>query len=234
MFARLPCLPLLLALAGATPSAPPASTSLSTPEKNAAAREEIRYLALGDSFTEGTGSPRASAFPVRLAAAWRRAGHAVELLNLGANGYTTEDLLEEELPQVAAFKPTRVTLAVGANDIVHGATEAEYRAQLKRIFEALRKAGVKPSAVVALPQPEWSRSPSAALFGSAAELGERIERFNAILREETEAAGGRYVDLSPLMRKQAQARMVAADGLHPSAKAYGEWADALENAWRAR
>ena len=54
--------------------------------------------------------------------------------------------------------------------------------------------------------------------------------FNAILREEVERAGGTYVDLFPLMVQQAQQKMLAGDGLHPSSAAYDAWAEALYQA----
>src|SRR6266481_4036324 len=122
----------------------------------------IRYLALGDSFTIGTGTSPEKAFPAVLAARWRAAGQTVELLNPAVNGYTTDDLIARELPHVPVFKPTFVTLLIGANDIVRGGSDDKrYRGQLRRIYQLLRDDGVPGSAVVALPQPEWSRSPSA-------------------------------------------------------------------------
>ena len=39
--------------------------------------------------------------------------------------------------------------------------------------------------------------------------------------------GATYVDLFPLMMKQAADKKIADDGLHPSAKAHAEWAQAL-------
>lgn len=188
----------------------------------------IRYLALGDSFTIGTGSSPAEAFPARLADRWRAAGRQVELRNLGVNGYTTQDLIDEELPAAGSFAPTFVTLAIGANDLVRGVDAARYREQLRRIFALLATAGVSPARVVALPQPDWSQSPAAAGFGDPATTAARIRDFNRILREQATAAGARYVDLFPLMERQARGKLVAGDGLHPSAKAYGEWANALE------
>ncbi len=85
-----------------------------------AAASFIRYLALGDSFTAGTGSTPADAFPVRLAERLRARGVPVTLENLGVNGYTTDDLVARELPRLVPFAPTMVTLAIGANDLVHG------------------------------------------------------------------------------------------------------------------
>src|SRR5258708_4271610 len=80
----------------------------------------IRYLALGDSFTIGTGTTPDKAFPAVLAGKWREAGRTVELLNPAVNGHTTDDLIVKQLPHVAVFKPTLVTLLIGATDIVRG------------------------------------------------------------------------------------------------------------------
>lgn len=190
----------------------------------------IRYLALGDSFTIGTGSSPAQAFPARLAARWEGAGRRVVLRNLAVNGYTTQDLIEDELPAVRAFAPSFVTLAIGANDLVRGGTPARYRAQLRRIFALLQADGVPASRVVVLPQPDWSQSPVAAAFGTRAELAARIRVFNEVIREETLAVGARFVDLFPLMERQAGAGLIAPDGLHPSAAAHDEWAAALARA----
>jgi lysophospholipase L1-like esterase len=185
-----------------------------------------RYLALGDSFTIGTGTTPNRSFPAKLARAWRDAGADVELQNPAVNGYTTDDLIAEELPLVASFRPNLVTLLIGANDIVQGSREDRYRAQLARIHTAIR-AGAPEARVVALPQPDWSRSPASAGFGDPAVLARTIERFNAIAREEAERAGAEWIDLFPLMRAQAEKGMFAPDGLHPSAEAYGEWAREL-------
>lgn len=188
----------------------------------------IRYLALGDSFTIGTGTTPDKAFPALLAARWRAAGRAVELLNPAVNGYTTDDLIARELPHVRVFKPTLVTLLIGANDIVRGGSDDKrYRGQLRRIYTQLHDDGVPGSVIVALPQPEWSRSPAASPYGTTEALLTRIAHFNAIAMEEAENAGARFVDLYPLMHRQAAAEMLATDGLHPNAEAHEEWARTL-------
>lgn len=187
----------------------------------------IRYLALGDSFTAGTGSSPDQAFPVRLAARLRARGAAVTLENLGVNGYTTDDLVARELPRVASFAPTMVTLAIGANDLVRGSPLERYRAQVRGILAAIVAAGVPPARVYVLPQPDWSRSPVAADFGEPGTIRAKIEAFNDALRAEAAAVGARWIDLFPTMRREAEAGMIARDGLHPSAAAYDAWAEAL-------
>ena len=210
-------------------SRPPEPTATATsgagPDASA-----VRYLALGDSFTIGTGSEPSQSFPSRLAQRWGASGCDVALKNLGVNGYTTEDVIDAELPEIAPFAPTFVTLAVGANDIVHRESAETYRAHVRRILTAVIAAGVHADRIVALSQPEWSLSPAATAFGDVATLGRSIVAFNAVLQEEATAAGARFVDLSLVMHREGLLRMVAGDGLHPSAAAYDEWSVELSRA----
>jgi lysophospholipase L1-like esterase len=181
-----------------------------------------RYAAVGDSFTAGTGSPPDRSFPSRLATRWP----AVSFANFAINGFTSSDVIQRELPEVRSFHPDFVTLAIGANDIVRGVEDAAYRANLRTIFVALGES-VARCHVLVVPQPDWSVSPAARSFGPPEVIAAKIRTFNAILADQAAANGARYVDLFPLMRRQAEARMLAVDGLHPSAKAYEAWAIAL-------
>ncbi|TMC57772.1 MAG: hypothetical protein E6J19_05065 [Chloroflexi bacterium] len=199
-----------------------------------------RYLALGDSFTIGTGTTPDRSFPAVLVSRWCDRGEEWELRNPAVNGYTTDDLILDELYLVEAFKPDLVTVLIGANDVVAALGERgavtervadRYRQQLRRIHEHI--AARAPNArVYGLPQPDWSLTSAGASFGDRAAIARAIERFNGIAREEVERAGDAYVDIFPLMREQMRRGMTAPDGLHPSAEAYAEWADALKDALR--
>ena len=192
------------------------------------AERALRWLALGDSFTIGTGIGADRAFPAVLVRRWAARGIRCDLANPSVNGYATDDLIREELPLAREIRPTLITVLIGANDIVRGSDERRHRSQLARIHAGLLAAGVAPSAIHALPQPDWSLSPAGAAYGDPAEIARTIERFNAVAREEAERAGGRYVDIFPLMREQARLGMLAPDGLHPSAEAHEQWAAQLD------
>ncbi|HKW78947.1 MAG TPA: SGNH/GDSL hydrolase family protein [Candidatus Limnocylindria bacterium] len=201
----------------------------------------MRYLALGDSFTIGTGTTPDRSFPAVLAALWAKDGLDCDLRNPAVNGYTTDDLIRDELPLVESFRPDLVTVLIGANDVVAAfveravfTTRAEerYRLQLRRIHDRIAS-GAPHARRFALPQPDWSLTPTGSSFGDPADVARAIERTNAIAREECERAGGAYADIFPLMREQMRKRMTAPDGLHPSAEAYAEWAAALREALRA-
>ena len=188
----------------------------------------MRYLALGDSFTIGTGTTPDRSFPAMLARRWRERGIECDQRNPAVNGYTTDDLVREELPLVRSYAPELITLLVGANDIVAGSSAARYRERLRVIYARV-VADAPGARRFALPQPDWSLTSAGASFGDPARIAREIERFNGIARDEATRAGAAYVDIFPLMREQMRTGMTAPDGLHPSAAAYAAWAEALED-----
>lgn len=159
---------------------------------------------------------------------WADRGRDVILRNPAVNGYRTDDLIAEELPLLAEFEPTLVTVLIGANDIVAGSTDDRYREQLRVIHKRVR-ADAPAAALYALPQPDWSLSSAATSFGDVSAIAARIELFNRVAGEEVQRVSGAYVDIFPLMRDQMRRAMFAPDGLHPSAAAYAEWAAALRD-----
>jgi len=116
------------------------NSSSKTPEKTDSAQsplvatDEIRYLALGDSFTIGTGIGPERAFPARLSERWRRQGQRVSLTNLATNGFTSSEVLEDQVPRLGELRPARVTLAVGANDLVRRHDQGEARRDVERLL----------------------------------------------------------------------------------------------------
>jgi acyl-CoA thioesterase I len=185
-----------------------------------------RFLALGDSFTIGTGTTPDRSFPAALVRIWTQQGGSVVLANPAVNGFTTDDLVRDELPVIASFRPTLVTLLIGANDIVRGSSEDRYRRQMTAIHKRIRDDG-DGARVIGLPQPDWSLAPAGSGFGDVAAIARTIERFNRVARDEATRGGASWIDLFPLMREQGRKRMFAPDGLHPSAEAYAEWAREL-------
>ncbi len=185
---------------------------------------ETRYLALGDSFTIGSNQPASLNYPTQLAAMLRKNGDEVKLTNVAVNGYTTKDVLSQELAAIEVVKPNLITLAIGANDLVREKNLDVYRARLKEIFTKLAATKAR---IFVLPQPDWSQAPIAEGFGSREVLQEKIVSYNAVLAEEAKRVGASYVDCWPLMKRQGAEPLWSNDGLHPLAKAYTGWASEL-------
>jgi lysophospholipase L1-like esterase len=192
--------------------------------------ESIRYLALGDSYTIGTGlDDDAQNFPSLLAKRLtEETGIDVALVNLGVNGYTTSDLIRQELPVARGLRPQLVTILIGANDVVRGSDAASYRARLTQIYEAIKELDVPPARVLAISVPDFSPLPGAAPFGSPNHLRRRIDAFNDIARTEAATRAFRYADITAISRETNHGDdWLAGDGLHPGPAQHGAFADRL-------
>lgn len=190
----------------------------------------VRYLALGDSYTIGTGVPLDRSFPARLAARWQARGLSVVYRNLGVNGYTTDDLIRDELPAVPGFQATLVTLMIGTNDVVIGRDGETYRSRLRAIVGRLVLDAVEPQRLVVVSAPDWSAAPLAARFGDPARVARLVDVYARVSREEAARIRARFFDIVPLSREQSGGDMFAPDRLHFSAQAYEEWANVLDRA----
>jgi lysophospholipase L1-like esterase len=143
------------------------------------------------------------------------------LLNAGISGYTAEQIISDQLPNVAEFRPTVITFQTGGNDIVNGVTEQEYRRNVGTIIDEAVDSGAD---VYVLYQNEWERSPTGREYGGTRELR---ERYNKILEEEAQRRGLKMMDLRSIYKEQADDEEWVDDGLHPTADAYDEWAEEL-------
>jgi lysophospholipase L1-like esterase len=182
--------------------------------------ERVRYVALGDSYTIGTSVAEADRWPNQLAAL---VPDLDLVANLGVNGFTSGDVIEVELPQLAALRPQVVTLLIGVNDVVQGVAEPTYRRNVGRILdELLRQVGADHVLVVTTP--DYTVTPAGADYGDPATQSAAVRASNAINIELAGARGIAVVDIYDLSLRAATDRsLVATDGLHPSGAQYALW-----------
>lgn len=212
---------------GAAPGGSPAAASGVSGASPAAARRELRYLALGDSYTIGESVAVEGRWPMQLAAALRQRGLAVEEPQIVARtGWTVAELDQG----IAAAGPhglfDLVSLLIGVNDQYRGGQPEPYRAAFAAMLaRAVAFAGGNPGRVVVLSIPDWSVTPFATGSGrDLADIAHQIRLFNDVNRQETVRAGAHYVDITPVsMTALGHPALIAADGLHPSAAMYTEW-----------
>ena len=197
-----------------------------------AAGEELVYLALGDSYTIGTGATHESRnFPSLLGLRLEReAGHRVRVVNPAVNGFTTIDLLASEIRFVEELRPQLVTVLIGVNDLVRGRGVEQYRQSLAEIYDAIATLKLPAGQAVAISIPDWSVVPAAADYGDPEHIKRATDRFNEAAREEAERHALTWVDITDVSRSGlGSAGWISADDLHPGDAQYAAWADEI---WR--
>lgn len=103
----------------------------------------LRFVALGDSLTEGVGDPVGEGW--RGWAALLAAGlsePSAEFTNLAVSGAQTRDVLETQLPAALALRPQVASVVVGVNDTLRGTYDIEKIAErLDKVYVSLARQG---------------------------------------------------------------------------------------------
>jgi lysophospholipase L1-like esterase len=194
-------------------------------------RTQLRYAALGDSYTIGTAVDPAASWPAQLVAALAGApgsrGSLQLVANLAVNGRTSADLVRDQLPELPRWRPEFVTVLIGVNDVVQGVPASDYAANLDTIFSSLLRS-LPRGRVVTVGIPDYTVTPRGADYGDRSEQSRAIAARNEIMAAMSAARGVRFVDVFDLSRRAASDRsLVAADGLHPSGTQYGLWVERI-------
>lgn len=203
---------------GASPSGPVTSP-----------QTRLRYVALGDSYTIGTSVSIDARWPNQLVGALDGAGptggsNGLDLTaNLGVNGYTSRDVIDVELPELAALRPEFITLLIGVNDVVQGVPAETYRANVVQILDDLVGL-VGATRIIVVTTPDYTVTPAGADYGDPIQQAAGIRENNTILTTLATARGIAVVDIYNISLGAAADRsLVASDGLHPSGAQYARW-----------
>jgi lysophospholipase L1-like esterase len=185
-----------------------------------------RYVAIGDSSTEGLDDPDgrggyrgwANRLAARVAAA-----QASPLLyaNLAIRGRTTRQILDEQLEAALALKPDLVTLFTGTNDVVRRRFDAE---AVGRDVETMQRKLIENGAVVlGFTLPDLSL-----VLPIARPIAGRVLALNEALRGASAATGAILVDFA-MHSVGSDPRLWSEDRLHANSTGHERIASAL--AW---
>jgi lysophospholipase L1-like esterase len=186
-----------------------------------------RYVALGDSFTEGVGDVDDTlpngvrGWADRFAAVLAEQDPTFAYANLAIRGKQLLPILAEQIQPALAMKPDLVTLYAGANDVLRP------RVDIDRLVEAYDR-GVGQLAdggahVVLFTAFDPGGSP---IFGA---LRGRFAIYNELVRAVAEKHGATLVDFWR-MREYRDDRMWAADRMHMSSAGHQRMATAVLDA----
>lgn len=191
------------------------------PKLYAQSGEEIRYVAVGDSYSIGTGVEPHQAWPTLLAEHLKSKGVNISLVaNPSRNGWTTLHVQEWEMPVVRNENANFVTVMIGVNDWVQWTTEERFRESFADVLDDLIPV-VTNKRILVVNIPDFSCAPEGPKFSQGRNIPKGIARFNKIIDEESHKREIPVVDVFIVSQKMCfDSSLVAKDGLHPSVQGH--------------
>jgi lysophospholipase L1-like esterase len=184
----------------------------------------LRFVALGDSLTEGVGDPVGEAW--RGWAALLVAGlsdgpdRSVEFTNLAVSGAQTRDVLERQTPAALALRPDVVSVVIGVNDTLRCTFDIHaVAARLDRVYAAFR-AQDAVLLTACLPDPGAMLGLPGAL---ARPLARRQRAVNTVVHALSERHGAVHLHAAEGAWLTDRA-MWSADRLHPGERGHRQLA----------
>ena len=175
-----------------------------------------RYVALGDSFTEGVGdADRHRPNGVR---GWADrvaevlSGHADDFTyaNLAIRGRKLRQVIDEQVDQAVAFEPDLITLYAGANDVLRPRVDID--GMVARYDEGVARLAGTGARLVLFTAYDTGGPNASGIFGA---LRGRFAIYNELVREVADRHGATLVDFWR-MRQLDDPRLWDTDRLHLS------------------
>lgn len=189
---------------------------------------EVRYLALGDSYTIGEGVGENLRYPVQIADSLEKLGFRVDVPEIiAATGWTTGELKAGIARALPEGSYQLVSLLIGVNNQYRGMDTVIYRKEFAELLDqAIAFAGNREESVLVLSIPDWGVMPFAA-NRDRDKIADEIDLYNRIGKEITLNRSVAWIDVTGISRRAANdPSLVASDGLHPSGRMYGLWVNA--------
>lgn len=181
----------------------------------------VRFLALGDSYTIGEGVSAEERWPVQLmdSLGWQ----VDSLLIVARTGWTTSNLLGAVSSEIDSGSFDWVTLQIGVNNQYRGMGLDFFKTQFDSLLQrSISYVGDKDR-VITLSIPDWGYTP----FGASRKEGvsKDIDRYNQYIETKSKELGISHVNITEISRSELGT--LASDSLHPSADQYALWVQEL-------
>ncbi len=185
-----------------------------------------RYVALGDSSTEGLEDPDGAGgyrgWASRLAGRVAEAQGGLLYANLGVRGKRSREIRAEQLAPALALKPDLATVFAGSNDILEFGFDADtLEVELRCMMGALVAA---KAVVLTFTLPDLTGVMPLGRF-----LAPRVRLMNAAIRAAAAATGTRLIDFAAYP-VSSDPRLWSADRFHVNAEGHARIAAALAQA----
>lgn len=188
--------------------------------------DKLKYLALGDSYTDATAELRKNGWPQQLTMYLAKKNVTFgEPKIVAGPGWTSGKLIEEI--KNAELQPPYdlVSLMIGVNNQYRELSIGTFAEELNILIEkSISLAGNHPEKVILISIPDWGVTPFAKLKNKS-KIAKEIKEFNTIIEKQAKKMNITYIDVTPSSRNmEVNKNLIASDSLHPSKRMYQVWA----------
>jgi lysophospholipase L1-like esterase len=198
--------------------------------------DDLRYLALGDSYTIGQSVTEAERWPVILAKDLSSENIKVKPPEIIATtGWTTTNLLDALVSAKPANNYDMVSLLIGVNNQYQGRSIEVFRTEFNQLLhKSIEYAAGNKDHVFVLSIPDWGVSTFASPY-QRDDIALEIDRFNAVAKAECDKEKILFIDITQESRKALNdPTMLARDGLHFSGLMHQKWVNVVINNIKGR
>lgn len=196
--------------------------------------DTLHYLALGDSYTIGTGIAAQAGYPWQLRQQLNGEDQAefymAEPDVIAKAGWTSSQLLQELNRKTALRSEYHlVSLLIGVNNQYQSRPFLEFERDFEDLLSfAIEKAAGDSSRVVLISIPDYAYTPFGQSSSNPSLISAEIDKYNGYIENQARALGLAFFNITPISRRGlAEPELVADDRLHPSALMYEAWVELI-------
>jgi len=207
---------------------------LSMPAQIFSKKSNIRFLALGDSYTIGESVAEPQRWPNQLVDYLSRDYTFQKPKIIAVTGWRTDQLKQAIMEANLSTDYDLVSLLIGVNNQYQGRSITQYEKEFLDLLQmSIRQAHGDKSRVFVISIPDYGFTP----FGKEKqkEISRQIDAFNEVNKSVTLENGVTYVNITDISRRGLKdPQLIAEDGLHPSGKMYSLWVEHIVTALSSR
>ena len=187
-------------------------------------KSNLKYLALGDSYTIGEGFDFGGSYPKQIV-------NKISLIDsvtvVAKTGWTTDELIDT-LNNLMLEKFDIVSLLIGVNNQFRGYQIDNYILEFENLLNKAIGYSKNKKNVFVLSIPDYGVTPFGKIRGQERIYNE-INSYNDINRLMSEKYNVMYFDITEISREaENDSSLLAEDKLHPSKKMYEMWVEKLK------
>ncbi|MEQ8578444.1 MAG: SGNH/GDSL hydrolase family protein [Balneola sp.] len=194
-----------------------------------AQKNNISYLALGDSYTIGEAVSEEQRWPVQLTEKLIEAGiHVDDPLIIAKTGWTTDELQKAIVEKNPKTDYDLVSLLIGVNNQYRGYPIDQYKKEFKELLlQAVAFADGDTTKVFVVSIPNYGVTPFGIEKGEE-KIRQELLLYDSIADSISSAYNIPFINITPISEKaKKDSSYIASDQLHPSGKQYSEWVDLI-------